>query len=173
MSFAPPGARPGKKRKFAPDDAMVEKGIYTPTMPNSGTAMTGNFLGTYSRVGYSVTVAIYLDINSVTGASGVPRVSLPFYVDNTAGGTLFQALPVAYASVDPTDNDTMPRDDMNGVFLRLTPGSSTGSLAQYKNHNTDTAGSVGFQLMTSNATVFTSAAILYITGTYITSGVMV
>jgi len=156
-----------------PPLAGADTGTYTPALRSTGGSnFTGNFTGQYARAGNIVTVAMYFDINSVSGVSGSVTASLPY--ESASGGANFFFLPLVYATLDPTNNaDTGPPDrtDMYGVFGRISPGDDRAVLIQQKTVDTAGGGGAGFQTLLANSTVFTTATYLYITGSYVTNGV--
>lgn len=160
----------GRTLRVVPEKLLTsETGSWTPELTTGGSDLTGNFTGTYTRVGNVVTVAMYYDINSIAGISGNVGCTIPFNVSST--GSNFYFLPVVYATMDPTNNDATNRVDHNGVFVRLTAGANTGAMINYRNHNTSGAATSGFQTQEASSTVFSTTTIMYCTGSYMTDGV--
>ena len=150
-----------------------DTGSWTPELSTSaGDPLTGNFTGTYTRIGNLVTVAMYYDINSVTGISGSVSTTLP-YQAGFSGGATFMMLPIVYSSMDPTNNNATARTAHNGLFFRVGQNDTTSVVINFRNH--DTAASLGggvgtFQTLQATSTVFSTSSFMYCTGTYVTNG---
>jgi hypothetical protein len=156
----------------ASDLADYEEGTYTPVLSSTGGSnLSGNFNATYVRVGATVTINMYLDINSIAGASGSLRVSVPFQ----PSGATFQFIPIYYGETDPTNNNDAvgSTTNCNGMFLRLGNNNSTVPVIVYRNFNTAGGPGVntnGFRTFLVTANTITSAAIWYVSGSYTTNG---
>lgn len=155
------------------DAVDYDEGTYTPVLDAAtGADLSGTFSATYVRMGSTVTVSMYLDINSITGASGALSISLPYRVGQ--GNPPFRFLPMVYAATDPTNNDTGALVNMNGMFLRLSDGVDVGAVILWKNFGTaGVAGAnvSGFQTFVITADSIPIGAIWYVSGSYVTDGV--
>jgi hypothetical protein len=166
----------GDTLRVVPQQVLVsDYGTYTPVLsPGTGPDLTGNFSADYARVGRLVTVSMYLDINSIAGASGNLSILLPY---RPITGANFKFLPIVYASTDPTDNDNAAAPvlvDCNGMFLRLTSTSNNGLVIVYRNHGTAGvagANALGYQAFEVTADSIPANCIWYISGSYVTNGV--
>jgi hypothetical protein len=129
-----------------------EEGIYTPTVGSSGAAPSVTYYiqdGTYTRIGNLLTV--FFDIfATVTGGSGIPRISLPITVSSSMAG--YSA--ITYRSIS--------------MFTTTISGGQLSGFAEkgqdYIVVQIDNSGTNGFETAVSTAVSFSGAISARCTG---------
>jgi len=121
-----------------------EEGTYTPTYSGSSTSGTTTYsvqTGVYTKVGRTVTVWVDMTITAMSGASGVPYISLPFTSGTSYGTDIYGNTRYdmgAFIAWQTSDNLTVTSRPTgwitnNSGFMQMYryTTAGTGGLAQW------------------------------------------